>query len=227
MTILEQLGKSWHQKLGHLFLGIGALQSYIKKERALNKVCPEGGLIFEAFKQTPFEEVKIVILGKEPSILPGVSDGLAFSSKKPEYTTPELKNIYKEIERDIYGVNVGLYAPSDLKHWAKQGILLLNTSLTSKTNVENSHLGYWDNLIVEVISLLGARKDPIAFILLGDQARTYTMFIENQHLVLNTSYPSNSEASKGFFDSKVFSKSSDFVKEHYNIEIQWALDFSK
>jgi uracil-DNA glycosylase len=183
-----------------------------KKSGAI--ILPEEENIFRAFNLTPFEEVKVVILGQDPyhSINPTFANGLAFSvfdSIKP--LPRSLINIYKEMKDDIGGCPPN----GDLSFLAKQGVLLLNTCLTVQAHKANSHSNIgWEYLSDEVISKLSNHKNNIVFILWGGNARSKTRLIDStKHLIIESAHPSPLSASKGFFGSKPFSRTNDYLDQ--------------
>lgn len=176
--------------------------------------------IFNAFKLTPFNNVKVVIVGQDPYHGEGEAHGLSFSVQDPTPLPPSLKNIYKELYDDL-GITPA--KSGDLTKWAKEGVLLLNSTLTVVKDTPNSHskLG-WQLFTDYVIKLLNSKDTPIVFILWGNFAKSKKAFITNpKHLVLESAHPSPFSARYGFFGSKPFSKTNEFLKRN-NIEpIDW------
>ena len=187
---------------------------YKEKERY-----PKKEDIFNAFK-IPYRDVKVVILGQDPYHGEGEAHGYAFSClKKP--IPPSLKNIYKELYSDL-GVEKDM-TNGDLTPWANQGVMLLNAGLTVEKDKPNSHkdLG-WNKFTDAVISKLNEREDPVVFILWGNFAREKAKLITNpQHLVIESAHPSPFSARNGFFGSKPFSKTNEFLKKNNKKEINW------
>ncbi len=183
------------------------------------EIYPKKEDIFNAFK-IPYSDVKVVILGQDPYHGEGEAHGYAFSClKKP--IPPSLKNIYKELYSDL-GVEKDM-TNGDLTPWANQGVMLLNAGLTVEKDKPNSHkdLG-WNKFTDAVISKLNERKDPVVFILWGNFAREKAKLITNpQHLVIESAHPSPFSARNGFFGSKPFSKTNDFLKKNNKKEINW------
>jgi uracil-DNA glycosylase len=178
--------------------------------------------IFRALQLTPYKEVKVVILGQDPYHGPGQAHGLSFSVLPGVKLPPSLRNIYKELQDDI-----GCAAPSHgfLEHWAKQGVLLLNSVLTVQEGMANSHrkLG-WETYTDTIIRLLSARDTPIAFVLWGKQAQEKGRQIdESKHLVLNAVHPSPLSAYTGFWGSKPFSQCNEFLERQSLTKIDWAI----
>lgn len=197
-----------------------ALRSFLKSEYKGFTIYPDMYDIFNALKLTPYSEVKAVILGQDPYHEPKQAHGLAFSVQDGVEPPPSLKNIYKELNTDL-----GLPIPTtgDLTCWAKQGVLLLNTSLTVRRGQANSHRGRgWEIFTDRVISLLNEREKPLVFILWGANARAKTSLITNpRHLILTSAHPSPLSAYNGFFGCRHFSKCNQFLRENGISEIDW------
>lgn len=183
------------------------------------EIYPKKEDIFNAFK-IPYKDVKVVILGQDPYHGEGEAHGYAFSClKKP--IPPSLKNIYKELYSDL-GIEKDM-TNGDLTPWANQGVMLLNAGLTVEKDKPNSHkdLG-WNKFTDAVISKLNEREDPVVFILWGNFAREKAKLITNpQHLVIESAHPSPFSARNGFFGSKPFSKTNEFLKKNNKKEINW------
>lgn len=199
-----------------------ALRSFLKSEYKGFTIYPDMYDIFNALKLTPYSEVKAVILGQDPYHGPKQAHGLAFSVQDGVEPPPSLKNIYKELNTDL-----GLPIPTtgDLTCWAKQGVLLLNTSLTVRRGQANSHRGRgWEIFTDRVISLLNEREKPLVFILWGANARAKTALITNpRHLILTGAHPSPLSAYNGFFGCRHFSKCNQFLRENGISEIDWSV----
>lgn len=197
-----------------------ALRSFLKSEYKGFTIYPDMYDIFNALKLTPYSEVKAVILGQDPYHEPKQAHGLAFSVQDGVEPPPSLKNIYKELNTDL-----GLPIPTtgDLTCWAKQGVLLLNASLTVRRGQANSHRGRgWEIFTDRVISLLNEREKPLVFILWGANARAKTALITNpRHLILTSAHPSPLSAYNGFFGCRHFSKCNQFLRENGISEIDW------
>ena len=199
------------------------LRKELIKEYRNYKVYPDMYDIFNALKSVPYEDCKVLILGQDPYHGKGQAHGYAFSVKKGVRTPPSLLNIYKEMHDDI-----GTYIPDNgyLKKWADQGVLLLNTSLTVRAGEPNSHekLG-WEILTDRIIKLLNDRQKPIVFILWGRNAQSKEPFITNpKHLIIKSPHPSPFSASRGFFGSKPFSRSNNFLKSMGQEPIDWQIE---
>lgn len=199
------------------------LRKELIKEYRNYKVYPDMYDIFNALKSVAYEDCKVLILGQDPYHGKGQAHGYAFSVKKGVRTPPSLLNIYKEMHEDI-----GTYIPDNgyLKKWADQGVLLLNTSLTVRAGDPNSHekLG-WEILTDRIIKLLNDRQKPIVFILWGRNAQSKEPFITNpKHLIIKSPHPSPFSASRGFFGSKPFSRTNDFLKSVGQEPIDWQIE---
>ena len=195
------------------------LREFLKKEYFSRTIYPPMNDIFNALKLTPYEKVKVVILGQDPYHEKGQAEGLCFSVPKGVKTPPSLVNIFKEIKDDL---NIDNTSP-ELSCWAKQGVLLLNTSLTVREGQANSHSGKgWVILTDAIIKKLNDRKQPIVFLLWGANARSKAAFITNKnHLVLSAAHPSPLSAYNGFFGCKHFSKTNEFLIKNGIEPIDW------
>ena len=175
--------------------------------------------IFNALNLVKFEDVKVVILGQDPYHEPGQAHGLSFSVLDGVALPPSLVNIYKEIESDL---GIKCEKSGNLTRWAKQGVLLLNTTLTVRKGQANSHseIG-WKIFTHEIIKALSKREKPIVFMLWGSHAQSYAPEIEKQHLVLKAPHPSPLSSYRGFFGCKHFSKANNFLIENHITPIDW------
>lgn len=201
------------------------LEAFLAKELSSGaEIYPPFDLIFNAFCQTSFDQVKVVIMGQDPYHGPGQAHGLSFSVPKGVLPPPSLQNIFKEIRDDL-----GIAPPSHgcLIDWAHQGVLLLNAILTVKANEPKSHHGKgWEIFTDRVVQLLCARKDPIAFLLWGKSAFDKFQHIDTKashHLVLTAPHPSPFSAHSGFLGCRHFSKTNAFLKNIGKKPIDWAL----
>ncbi|MBO5099003.1 MAG: uracil-DNA glycosylase [Clostridia bacterium] len=196
------------------------LRSFLKNEYSMQTVYPPMHDIYNAFKYTSYSDVKVVILGQDPYHGKGQAHGLCFSVLKGVAPPPSLVNIYKELNSDT-----GFEIPNhgELTKWAKEGILLLNTTLTVREASPNSHTGKgWETFTDRVISLLNQREKPIVFLLWGGNARSKKSLITNkQHLILETVHPSPLSAYGGFFGCRHFSKTNSFLVENGIKPIDW------
>ena len=177
------------------------------------------GDIFNALKYTPYENVKVVILGQDPYHEKGQAEGLCFSVPKGVKAPPSLVNIFKEIKDDV---GIDNQSPN-LINWAKQGVLLLNTSLTVREGQANSHSNKgWEILTDNIIKKLNEREKPIVFLLWGANARSKAALIENKrHLVLCCAHPSPLSAYNGFFGCRHFSRTNEFLIKNGETPIDW------
>ena len=208
--LAEEMQKDYYQEL----------QTFVQKRRAEVRVFPEEKNVFNALELTPFESVKVVILGQDPYHGFGQAHGLSFSVQKGIPLPPSLKNIYKELQEDIGGE---LPTEGDLSHWAKQGVLLLNTVLTVEEGNANSHKGMgWERLTNRLIESLNELKHPVIFILWGKPAQDKEKLITNpSHVILKSPHPSPLSAYRGFFGSKPFSKVNDILIQQGQTPIRW------
>lgn len=200
----DVLASVWNSNGFHKFMNI------VKEKYRENTCFPEYNNIFNALKLTPYKDVKVVILGQDPYHGTGEAHGLSFSVQKGVKKPPSLKNIFKELKDDL-----GYDEPidGDLTAWAKQGVLLLNSVLTVEKDKAASHkdLG-WNLLTDHIIKLLNQKQEPVVFILWGNFARNKKVFITNsKHLIIESPHPSPFSANSGFFGSKPFSKTNNFL----------------
>ena len=196
------------------------LQAFLEDEYANFDIYPEMNNIFNALNTVKYEDVKVVIIGQDPYHEPNQAHGLAFSVQDGITVPPSLVNIYKEIESDL-GIKCHTET-GNLLRWAKQGVLLLNTSLTVRRAQANSHRGKgWETFTNEIIKILSQREDPMVFILWGSNAQSFAPQIAKQHLVLKAPHPSPLSAYRGFFGCKHFSKTNDFLSSHNKPPIDW------
>jgi uracil-DNA glycosylase len=199
------------------------ITTFLKSEKIGSKtIYPPGGLIFNAFNTTPFDKVKIVILGQDPYHGPGQAHGLSFSVQKGIPPPPSLVNIFKELKNDV-----GMPIPDhgNLIHWAEQGVLMLNASLTVRANEPMSHAKIgWAEFTDTVITKVSAGKEHVVFMLWGKFAQEKQSLVdETKHLVLKAAHPSPFSADKGFFGCKHFSKANSWLMSHGIDPIDWSL----
>ncbi|MDO4169748.1 MAG: uracil-DNA glycosylase [Lachnospiraceae bacterium] len=195
----------------------------INEEYRTRKIFPPADDIFNAFHLTPLANVKAVILGQDPYHNDGQAHGLCFSVKPPVAPPPSLVNIYQELHDDL-----GCYIPNNgyLNKWAEQGVLMLNTVLTVRAHQANSHRGIgWEEFTDAAIRILNEQNRPIVFILWGRPAQMKEKMLTNpNHLILKAPHPSPLSAYRGFFGSKPFSKTNDFLKAHGVEPIDWQIE---
>ena len=196
------------------------LTQFVREEYATKQIFPPGRQIFAAFNSTPFHEVKVVILGQDPYHDVGQANGLCFSVNDGIQFPPSLRNIFKEIESDI-----GTPVPQsgDLSRWAKQGVLLINATLTVEAHRAGSHQRHgWEQFTDSVIAHLAEHRDNLVFILWGSYAIGKGAFIDrNRHLVLTSVHPSPLSAHRGFFGNHHFSRTNQYLIEHGKTPIEW------
>jgi uracil-DNA glycosylase len=218
-----KIEKGWLESINEEFTKpyFNDLRNFLLDERGKYMVYPPGNRIFAAFDLTPFDEVKVVILGQDPYHGEGQAHGLCFSVNDGVRPPPSLVNIFKELETDM-----GCSRPKsgNLEAWAKQGVLLLNATLTVRANTAGSHQNKgWELFTDVVIKTLSDKKENIVFLLWGNYAKAKTTLIDaNKHLVLTAAHPSPL-ARGAFFGCKHFSKTNEFLKRKGIKEIQWCL----
>lgn len=198
------------------------LFKFIDQEYEAGNVYPPKELIFSAFEHTPYEQVKVVILGQDPYHGAGQSHGLAFSVQKGVKIPPSLRNMYKELASDLA---IEPASHGNLTSWADQGVLLLNTVLTVREGEANSHQKQgWERFTDRVIEVLNEREDPIVFVLWGKPAQQKaTMIDATKHIIIQSFHPSPLSASRGFFGSKPFSKVNDALISLGKQPIDWQI----
>jgi uracil-DNA glycosylase len=196
------------------------LTNFVKKEYNSKTIYPPAKLIFNAFDSTPFNKVKVVILGQDPYHGPNQAHGLCFSVLPPTPPPPSLQNIYKEIKKDIGQV---IDNSGNLTHWTKQGVLLLNATLTVRAHQAGSHQNQgWEEFTDAVIKTISDKKANVVFMLWGNYAKKKGVNIDQQkHLILEASHPSPFSAYSGFFGSKHFSKANTYLKQNNQDTINW------
>lgn len=213
---------SWKQKLSKEFAEsyFIELAGFVKDEYKSGLVYPPPKFIFRAFELTPFEQVKVVILGQDPYHGPGQANGLCFAVNEGVTLPPSLQNIFKEIESDL-GAKPN--RSGDLTRWAKQGVLLLNATLTVRARTAGSHQDKgWEQFTDAVIRVLSEECENLVFILWGNYARKKGAAIDPfKHFVIESAHPSPFSASNGFFGSKPFSKTNEYIIEHGKEPIDW------
>ena len=225
----EAIPESWREVLGPVLDTAEArrLGGWLRAEEEAGKtIYPPRGMRLRAFELTPLEQVKVVILGQDPYHGPGQAMGLSFSVPEGQRVPPSLVNIYKEREADL-----GLARPphGDLTQWARQGVLLLNNSLTVEAGQAGSHAGKgWDAITDAAVAAVAARGDPSVFILWGSHAQGKAARIpalqgDTIHLILKSPHPSPLSAHRGFFGSRPFSKANAFLKRHGRGTIDWTV----
>lgn len=198
------------------------LWDYLDQEYKNNTVYPNIENLYSALNYTDYSDVKVVILGQDPYHGPNQSHGLAFSVKPGVRIPPSLRNIYKELNSDL-----GCFIPNNgyLEKWAHEGVLLLNTSFTVRGGEANSHrkIG-WEIFTDNIIKLLNYREDPIVFILWGNNAiKKQELITSSQHYIIKSVHPSPLSASRGFFGTKPFSRTNEFLRSVGKEPIDWQI----
>jgi uracil-DNA glycosylase len=218
-----KIEESWKGILADEFASIyfKRLAAFVKDAYAKGVVYPPGKYIFEAFNRTPFDKVKVVILGQDPYHEPHQAHGLCFSVQKGVQVPPSLVNIYKELEQE-YGTPF-LNRDGDLSHWADQGVLLLNATLTVAAGNAGSHQGKgWEMFTDAVVARLAERREHLVFLLWGSYARRKGAFINRQrHLVLEAPHPSPLSAHRGFIGCGHFRKANEYLASNGIAPIAW------
>ena len=209
----KEFEKEYYQKL----------RTFLDKECQEKTIYPKPKDIYSALRLTPYKDTKVLILGQDPYHEENQAHGLAFSVNKGIQIPPSLLNIYKEMASDI-----NTYIPNNgyLVKWAKQGVLLLNTSLTVEAHKANSHSNKgWEILTDEIIKCLNDKQEPMVFILWGRNARNKKKYITNsKHLIIESAHPSPLSAYNGFFGSKPFSRTNDFLIKNNISPIDWQIE---
>ena len=224
-----KLHESWREPLAPEFAApyMAALRSFLVAEKQAGKrIFPKGGEWFRALDLTPLDQVRVVILGQDPYHGEGQAHGLCFSVQPGVRPPPSLVNIYKELHGDL-----GLARPGHgfLEHWAKQGVLLLNSVLTVQMGMAASHRDRgWERFTDAVIRLVAAKEEPVVFMLWGSYAQKKAAFVQSvdqggRHLVLKAAHPSPLSAHNGFLGCRHFSRANAFLEAHGEQPIDWAL----
>ncbi len=220
MTV--KLEESWREHLENEFEEpyFSTLGSFVKKEYAKTTVYPPPKRIFRAFDMCPFDEVKVVILGQDPYHGAKQANGLCFAVDEGVNPPPSLQNIFKEIASDL---GRQTHTDPDLLYWAKQGVLLLNATLTVRASQAGSHQGKgWEQFTDAAVRALSAEREHLVFLLWGNYAKQKGAHIDRtKHLVLESAHPSPFAAAHGFFGNKHFSKTNAYLKEHGEKPIDW------
>jgi uracil-DNA glycosylase len=220
-----QIEESWKKELKDEFSKtyFQHIITFLKAEKASGKIIyPPGPLIFNAFKQTPFDKVKVVLIGQDPYHNKDQAHGLSFSVPDGVPKPPSLNNIFKELKNDL-----GIEIPENgnLTKWAQQGVLLLNASLTVRLNEPGSHANIgWLQFTDNVIKRISDDKDGVIFLLWGKFAQEKQSLIdETKHFVLKAAHPSPYSANNGFFGCKHFSKTNELLMKQHKTPIDWKL----
>lgn len=217
-----KINADWKEKLADEFDKpyFESLADFVKAEYKKKKIFPQGNEIFNAFEKCPFDKVKVVILGQDPYHGPGQAHGLSFSVREGVPFPPSLLNIFKELKNDL---NMSMPSHGNLERWAKQGVLMLNATLTVEAHKAGSHQNKgWEEFTDAVIRKLAEEKEGLVFMLWGAYARKKAAFIsEKKHLKLHAPHPSPLSAHRGFLGCGHFSKTNTYLKENGKGEIEW------
>ncbi len=222
MSVTVKIADSWRKRLQHEFEKpyFQELTHFVKAEYQSQTVYPPGPEIFRAFDGCSFEEVKVVILGQDPYHGAGQANGLCFSVREGVRMPPSLQNIFKEIELDL---GKPIPANGNLERWTRQGVLLLNATLTVRASSPGSHQQKgWELFTDEVIKIISSEKQNVVFILWGAYAQKKGDVIDkNKHMIIKSAHPSPFSAHNGFFGSKPFSKTNEYLRSKGLHEIDW------
>lgn len=225
VTIKPQIDASWLEILKEEFEKeyFKKLKLFLMQEKGSGvPIYPPGNLIFNAFNLCPFDQVRVVILGQDPYHGPNQAHGLCFSVTEGVPSPPSLQNIFKEIQSDL-----GLPIPEhgSLDKWAKQGVLLLNSSLTVRQHQPGSHAGQgWEIFTDAIVRLISEKKENVVFILWGSPAQKKGQVVDDKrHLVLKAPHPSPLSSYRGFFGCRHFSKTNEYLKSHNLPVIDWRI----
>jgi uracil-DNA glycosylase len=225
MNLQQQIPASWQAVLRDEFTKpyIEKLETFLSSERTSHTVFPPQEDVFNALEYTPYENVKVLIVGQDPYHDDGQAHGLAFSVRDGIRLPPSLVNIYKELESDL---GIPRAKTGYLKLWAEQGVLLLNTSLTVRAHEAASHKGKgWEQFTDAVIRAVNAKQERVVFVLWGAHAQKKVELIDQtRHVVIQSAHPSPLSARNGFFGSKPFSKINTALREASRVEIDWRLE---
>ena len=215
---------SWKEELAEEFnsLYFNDLKSFLVEEKKKYLVFPSGKLIFNAFDLTPFSSVKVVLLGQDPYHNIGQAHGLCFSVPDKVEFPPSLRNIFKELNSDL---NIPVPKSGNLEKWAKQGVLLLNATLTVRAHEAGSHQKRgWERFTDAVIRTISQKHTGVVFLLWGNYAQAKTDLIDtSKHFILKAVHPSPLSASRGFFGCKHFSKTNELLTQNGKEAIDWDL----
>lgn len=213
---------SWHEKLMEEFEKpyFEMLTQFVRAEYANGLCFPPGKLIFNAFNQCPFDNVKVVLIGQDPYHEPGQAQGLCFSVGDGVKFPPSLRNIFTEIQSDL---EVAVPDSGDLTRWAKQGVLLLNATLTVRAHAAGSHQNKgWETFTDAVIRAVSEGRDNVVFMLWGSYAQSKAKLIDStRHCVLKSAHPSPLSAYRGFFGNHHFSICNQYLQQHGLDAINW------
>jgi len=228
-----KIEKSWRRVLNEYFETEQwkQLADFVREEYVIKTIYPKPENVFNAFNKTPFDNVKVVIIGQDPYHNPGQAHGLCFSVADGVMPPPSLKNIFKEIESDL-GIKPAVakakageedMTSGNLEQWASQGVLLINAVLTVEKNKAGSHANKgWEEFTDEVIRQVSDKKENVVFLLWGNYAKQKGQIIDRQkHLVLEAAHPSPFSAYNGFLGCKHFSQANEYLKKNIKSKIEW------
>jgi len=225
MTVDPKIEASWKRELAEEFAKpyFADLKAFLLDEKSRYRIYPKGRDIFAAYNLTPFDRVKVVILGQDPYHGPNQAHGLAFSVQRGIAHPPSLQNIFKELHDDL-----GCSVPKDgtLEKWAKQGVFLLNTVLTVRAGQAHSHKEHgWERFTDATIKALSDRREHLVFILWGRPAQMKAPLIDaSKHHIITSPHPSPLSAYRGFFGSRPFSRTNAYLQANGIAPIDWCLD---
>ena len=218
--------KNWYELLKPQFDSAEYLSfsKWLDGEYSKYTIYPKPENVFNALNLVKYNDVKVVIIGQDPYHGPNQAHGLSFSVEKDVKIPPSLQNIYKELHDDL-----GCYIPNNgnLTKWAKQGVLMLNSVLTVRAGMPNSHKGKgWEQITSQIVKLLNDRNDPVIFMLWGSNAKAFEKLIDSsKHYILKSAHPSPMSANQGgWFGCRHFSKANRFLAEHGKSEIDWQIE---
>ena len=219
------IGNDWDEKLSIIWHsnGFKKFLKIVEHEYETKTIYPPKNYRYNALKLTPYANTKVVIVGQDPYHGEGEAHGLSFSVQKGIKIPPSLQNIYKELNDDL---NIPIAHTGDLTKWGHEGVLMLNAVLTVEKDHPASHrnLG-WELLTDYIIKVLNQKEEPVVFILWGNFAKEKAKYITNpRHLIITSPHPSPFSARSGFFGSKPFSRTNNFLREHHLKEIDWQID---
>ncbi len=225
MQVNPQIDESWKEVLKDEFEKpyFPLLKKFLLEEKQRHVIYPQGPQIFSAFNLTPFEKVSVVLLGQDPYHGPGQAHGLCFSVPQGIAPPPSLINIFKELKSDL---GIPFPGHGNLTGWARQGVLLLNATLTVRANQAGSHQKKgWETFTDKVIETLSMKRKKLVFLLWGNYAQQKSALIDSgKHLILKSVHPSPLAASRGFFGCRHFSRTNEYLEKNGKEPIDWNLN---
>ena len=226
-TSYGQLPSGWAELLSEATSAesFKRLGEWLEGERASSVVYPPADEVYTAFHLTPLSELKVVILGQDPYHGEGQAHGLSFSVKPGVKVPPSLKNMYKELESDLGITRADQKTNGDLRAWASQGVMMLNTVLTVRASEANSHRKRgWEQFTDEVIKAISAHKEHVVFVLWGKPSQAKEALIDaSKHTIISSAHPSPLSARNGFFGSQPYSKANAALVAHGQPAVDWSL----